>query len=208
MVVLHFIRHGQSTWNEEKRIQGQTAHPELTALGREQAAAAAAHASTLGLVRLLTSDLTRAVQTADIVGAACGLKPLPSSLLREQDLGRLQGLTTAEALEAFPDEDYQDPDRLMGGYGESVRDVHGRVAALLASPWIAEADGPVGLVTHGDTIRWALAHLLAEGLTDVPWRTIGNGSITTVTRLADGDIEAGTWSVDGSFELQGRSLPW
>lgn len=208
MVVLHFIRHGQSTWNEEKRIQGQLAHPELTALGREQATAAGVRAATLGIVRLLTSDLVRAAQTAEIVGAACHLVPQPTSLLREQDLGRLEGMTTEEALAAFPNEDYSDPDRLMGGHGESVRDVHGRVAALLASPWIAEAEGPVGLVTHGDTIRWALAHLLAEGLQDVPWRTIPNGSITTVVRLDDGDVEASTWSIDGSVEEQGRSLAW
>lgn len=212
MVVLHLIRHGQSTWNVEQRIQGQLDHPELTELGREQASAAAEHAATLGVVRLFTSDLTRAVQTAEIIAAACGLEPITSSLLREQDLGRLQGLTTAEALAQHPEEDYTDPDRLLGGFGESNRDVHSRVAALLASPLIAEATGPVGLVTHGDTIRWALAHLLADDLREVPWRPIPNGSITTVDRTFDdaGDsrIAAVTWSPDGTVLEQGSAFVW
>ncbi|RIJ77172.1 histidine phosphatase family protein [Nakamurella silvestris] len=212
MVVLHLIRHGQSTWNVEGRIQGQLSEPELTDLGREQAAATAGAVAALGLARLLTSDLTRAVQTAEIIGAACHLDPIPTSLLREQDLGRLQGLTTAQAFADYPDEDYSDPDRLIGGYGESARDVHGRVAALLASPLVSEAPGPVGLVTHGDTIRWALAHLLAEDLREVPWRAIDNGSITTVVRVEDaaGDpwIQARTFAADGTVVDQGRTLAW
>ncbi|WP_257953364.1 phosphoglycerate mutase family protein [Nocardioides sp. B-3] len=70
---VYLVRHGQSEWNVLRLTRGQTMHPRLTPTGRAQAAAAA-DSLALGLasrpVRLLTSDLTRAVETADIIGGA------------------------------------------------------------------------------------------------------------------------------------------
>lgn len=76
--LLYFVRHGQSTWNVERRIQGQTRSPPLTGLGRHQARRAA-------------------MQTAKIIGPVLGLSSTPTSLLREQHLGDLQGQTSDDA---------------------------------------------------------------------------------------------------------------
>ena len=184
---LHLVRHGQSTWNLEHRVQGQQNAPELTDLGRQQASLAAAELSPLGAVRLLTSDLTRAVQTAEIIGRAVGLTPVVTPLLREQALGTLEGLTTRQATAALAGVDLTDPDGRYGG-GESRSDVVARFRALLASPTVAElgrADGIV-MVTHGDTIRIAAAELLAEDLMTAPWRKIDNGSVTTIRAVTGG----------------------
>lgn len=194
MTVLHFVRHGQSTWNVKGLMQGQTHHPELTALGQDQALAAALHLRGTPVARILTSDAVRAAQTAQVIGFALGRRPWPTSLLREQDLGSLQGKTLAEAFADYDESHFLDPDRLIGGHGESNRDVHNRLAGLLASPLVAEADGPVVLVSHGDTIRWALAHLLGDDLTAVPWRDVLNGSVTTVTRDEGGCPKVQVWN--------------
>ena len=91
---VHLVRHGQSEWNVLRLTQGQTPHPALTELGRKQAAMAA---ETLALdlagrpLRLLTSDLVRAVETARIIGDRLGVEPVPDERLREQHLGSLQG---------------------------------------------------------------------------------------------------------------------
>ena len=156
---LYFVRHGQSTWNLERRVQGQQDEPELTELGRQQAADTAAR--LLGAARialLLSSDLTRAVQTAEIIGEALRLTPVVTPLLREQSLGSLEGLSTQQATDALAGVDLTDPDRTYAG-SESRNDVLARVRHLLADPQLgrlAEGAG-VALVSHGDTIRIAVA---------------------------------------------------
>ena len=71
---VYLVRHGQSEWNVLRLTQGQTSHPRLTSLGREQAERAA---SLIGkdlagrpVARILTSDLVGAVETAKVVGKA------------------------------------------------------------------------------------------------------------------------------------------
>ncbi|GGL85211.1 histidine phosphatase family protein [Nakamurella endophytica] len=163
---LYLVRHGESTWNVAGRVQGQADAARLTARGREQVRAAAARLAGVGARRLVTSDLARARETADIVGAATGLDPWPTPLLREMDLGRWQGLPSDEAAARWADLAADDPwtpdDRRRPPGGESTADVRARVAALLASPLVTEVDGAVVLVSHGDTIRVAVSYLLGE----------------------------------------------
>ncbi len=194
---LHLVRHGQSTWNVDRRVQGQTDHPGLTALGREQAGAVARLLVGTNAVRLLTSDLVRAIQTADIIGAAMGLRPTATSLLREQAFGWLEGLDTEVAAghweqarqETFDHRGEPVPlvDVVFTG-GESMRDVLARAQALSASPLITEASGDVIVVSHGDTIRILLLHLLSADLADPPWREIGNAEVHSVYRNSVGQV--------------------
>src|SRR3954471_13891038 len=72
-LTLLLVRHGQSEWNAEGRLQGQTAHVPLTALGHEQAAAAAQRLAGLRPGALVSSDLRRAVETAEHCARATGL---------------------------------------------------------------------------------------------------------------------------------------
>lgn len=177
--MLHFVRHGESTWNAEGRLQGQTAHVPLTDVGRTQAREAADALACRDVRLLVTSDLTRARQTADVVGQVLGLTPVLEPALREQSLGSLEGLPAGELVaEATPPGWHVSSVRWGGG--ESVADVHARVGdylrRLLADPGTAD----VVLVSHGDTIRIALAYLRGYGPREVDWCALPNGSVTTV----------------------------
>ena len=178
---LHLVRHGQSSWNLQHRVQGQQHAPELTDLGRAQAAGAAAVLAGTQATLLLTSDLTRAVQTAEIIGRATGLAPAVTTLLREQGLGSLEGLTTGEAGAALAGVDLSDPETPYGD-GESRQDVLNRFREMLTSPLVADVghDDGIIMVSHGDTIRIAVAHLLGEHPVTGPWRSIDNGCVVTV----------------------------
>ena len=81
-----WVRHGQSTWNVIDRMQGHELSPPLTDLGREQAAAAAASLADRGVVRLLSSPATRALETAEIIGERLGLEVEVEPLLLEKGL--------------------------------------------------------------------------------------------------------------------------
>ncbi len=81
-----WVRHGQSTWNVLDRLQGHELSPPLTELGREQAQHAAETLADRGVVRLLSSPATRALETAQIIGAHLGLEVEVEPLLLEKGL--------------------------------------------------------------------------------------------------------------------------
>jgi len=182
---VHLVRHGQSTWNLQHRVQGQRNEPALTDLGRRQAIDAARALAGVRPALLLTSDLTRATQTADIIGRALRLQPIHTTLLREQALGELEGLSTQEASARLAGVDLADPAVRYAG-GESRDDVAARIGELFGTPMInaLTASDEIVLVSHGDTIRIAIALLLGEDQADAPWRPIDNGSVTTVVPQA------------------------
>lgn len=173
---VYLVRHGQSEWNVLRLTQGQTHHPPLTDLGREQAMAAAdvvARDLAGRLPRLLTSDLARAVETAVVIGLRLGVEPTLDERLREQHLGSLEGLAYEDSWAQAELHDWTDPELPMSG-GESVAAVRRRLGAVLDD---LDPAVPTVLVSHGDAIRSALAHLDGHSLTDAPWVDVPNGSV-------------------------------
>src|SRR3954452_4282371 len=155
---LLLVRHGQSEWNATGRMQGQTRHVPLTRLGHEQAAAAARELAALRPGALISSDLQRAVQTAEHCARATRLPVTTTPALREQGYGVLEGRPSRELWDVV---DWTDPQWSAQG-GESLAELHARVAGYLAELRAAPPSAVVALVTHGDTIRAAQA--VAAGL--------------------------------------------
>ena len=185
---VYLVRHGQSEWNVLRLTQGQTAHPSLTEEGRRQAQSAAASIradlDALGLRggRVLTSDLARAVETAEVIASALGVGVEPEPRLREQHLGWLEGRSYEQTWAAADEHDWSDPALPVAG-GESPLDVHDRMGAVLA-----ELDpGVVTVLTsHGDAIRAAVAWLAGVPPHEAPWVEVPNGAVARW----DGDL---TW---------------
>ncbi len=186
---VHLVRHGQSEWNVRRLTQGQTAHPPLTDLGRAQATRAArlvaADLATSGAApRVVSSDLVRAVQTAEVVAAQLGVAVELDARLREQHLGELQGRSYDETWALAETVDWTDPTARVPG-GETAGEVHARVAAALEEH---RGDGPVVLVSHGDAIRAAVAHVHGVPPHLAPWVEVPNGAVARVapgaTRVA------------------------
>lgn len=181
MITVHLVRHGQSTWNVAKRLQGQTPHPPLTALGREQAQRAARHLADLvdtDECAIVTSDLVRARQTAVIIAAELSVSVTEAPSLREQYLGSLQGRFTHE-LSAEPVPEGAHISEVRWGGGESVADVHRRLHQFFHQV-LPDAPSHLVLVTHGDTLRIARSVLTGESHRDVAWTEIPNGSVLTI----------------------------
>lgn len=95
-------RHGRTEWNLAGRVQGQTDVP-LDEVGRAQARSAAARLASLGPSHIVTSDLSRAQDTADELGRLTGVEVATDVRLRERSFGVREGLTLAEAWEQFPE---------------------------------------------------------------------------------------------------------
>ncbi len=160
VVTLVLWRHGQTTYNVERRFQGQSDVP-LNDVGRRQAAQAARHLAALRPAAIYSSDLSRASATAAALARLTGLTVQLDKDLRERGGGSWEGLTETEIRERFPAErvTWSPPD------GEPAAAVADRASASLARI----ADGLPGgstavVVSHGAALGMAAALLL-----DIPW---------------------------------------
>jgi probable phosphoglycerate mutase len=179
---VYLVRHGQSEWNVRRLTQGQTVHPALTALGRLQADAAATMISAdlaahgLAVRRIITSDLVRARETADILAARLGAVTTIDARLREQSLGHLEGRPYEETWDAAAAIDWSDPSQPIAG-GESLMDVYERMAAVLRA---IDPDTVAVLVSHGDAIRTAIAYLDGLKPHEGEWVEVANGAVARI----------------------------
>jgi glucosyl-3-phosphoglycerate phosphatase len=150
---LILVRHGESTWNAEERLQGQL-DPPLSDRGRDQARALAPVLAAVPEDRIVCSDLARARQTAELLGlSTVRLDPR----WREIDVGEWGGRTAAE-IDAQSDEltSWRGGTRAAPG-GESWPQFTARVNA--AADELAAAGGPWLVVCHGGCIRVVTAHV-------------------------------------------------
>jgi broad specificity phosphatase PhoE len=102
-MVLIAVRHGETEWNVQRREMGQLDSP-LTVRGIQQAEALGRRLSGIKFDELYSSDLGRAVQTAEIIAATCEKLVRLDSGLRERNMGLFQGLTWKEMSEKYPSE--------------------------------------------------------------------------------------------------------
>ena len=153
MTGILLVRHGETDWNLEHRVQGHTDVP-LNAAGRDQARVLAEHLATASLVAVYASDLVRARDTAVIVAEGHGLDVTLDPDLREKDFGSWEGLTDVEILRRFPD-----AVRGHWGDGEATEAVAERAIAAIDRIRVLHPAGPVLVVSHGGPLRAILAHL-------------------------------------------------
>lgn len=168
------VRHGQSEWNATGRWQGQ-ADPPLSALGRQQAHAAAGRVGTVDLI--VSSDLERAAHTAQILSSALGVGPVVvEPRLRERDAGEWSGLTHDEIEEAWPG--YLEQRRRPPGF-ESDDDLLARVHAALDELDETYRGAEILVVAHGGIV-YAL-----ERQHDLPFERLPNLGARWLTHHGD-----------------------
>ncbi len=149
------IRHAESVWNAQDRWQGH-ADPPLSERGVAQARGLAPMLASDRADALLCSDLSRARQTAEILGAALGLAPRSDARLRELDVGCWAGLTRAE-IEALDPEllrhfETEDPAVRAGG-GESRAEIRARVRTAFRALANEHPGARLIVVTHLGVVR-------------------------------------------------------
>ncbi len=187
---LVLLRHGQTDHNATGRMQGHL-DSVLTDMGREQAAQAAPIIAKLEPDRLISSDLSRAADTATLIGTATGLPVKLDPRLRETHLGEWQGLTVEQVEQSWPGAIAHwrsDPEWAPPG-GESRLEVVRRsrpVVEELDEELAGGDDSTVVLVAHGGLIAGLVCGMLA--LPTPSWPTIGgvgNCKWATLARRPD-----------------------
>ena len=114
-MTFYVLRHGQTDWNVQMRLQGSTDIP-LNETGRAQAHVAAKVMAGESITKIIASPLSRALETARIVGAAAGIEPVIDGRLIERNFGQFEGMTIDEVHQHREDmRDYMNPQADVDG---------------------------------------------------------------------------------------------
>lgn len=203
-MLLYCVRHGESTYNVEGRLQGQS-DTRLSPLGQKHAAAVAATLGKLPIEAVYASPLSRARETAQPLADALGLPVECDERLKEINIGVFQGALASELSDRFPEEAArwrsQDPDYRIPG-GESRRDLMLRAEAALRA--IHESGHrQVAVVAHGGVLAAALKTLLQVPAERNPFM-LYNGSISMLEW--DGQVKLMTLNQTDHLRLAGCEL--
>ena len=162
MLQVYLVRHGETQWNAQRRIQGQS-DSALTEKGERQAEQVAKRAKTLGITHVISSDLGRTRHTAEIIALACGVDVTLDARLRELDMGVLE----RRNLDTLSDEEEGWRRQLVNGTadgripeGESMLEMSERMhAALNACLNLPSGSRPL-LVSHGMALGCLVSTIL------------------------------------------------
>ncbi|PAS99181.1 MAG: histidine phosphatase family protein [Candidatus Dactylopiibacterium carminicum] len=186
------VRHGETPWNAERRLQGHENIP-LNATGRQQAEAAAQALRQWQFDAIVSSDLDRAHETASIIASRQSAAVRFDPRLRERHFGLMQGLTRDEAEQRHPGL-YAllrnlEPDSVPAGGGESLLVFHARVREALETLARMHVGQTLLVVSHGgclDAIYRMVTGIPLSKPRDFP---LGNATLNWI------EHEAGRWQL-------------
>jgi broad specificity phosphatase PhoE len=188
---LLLIRHGETQWNLDNRVQGHLDVP-LTDKGRVQARLLASWLASEPIAAVYSSDLCRASETAEIIagsGAPLHLEPR----LREAAFGDFQGLTTPEIVERFPEAYHawrHDAVRNRPPGGETLEDLGERCMAALHDMVARHPGETLAVVAHGGPVRVMVCGILGLGLKVYPKLRVENTSLSRLMFTSRGSVLA------------------
>lgn len=179
-IALHLtlVRHGESTWNESRTIQGQLDGAVLTDTGRDQIVAAAQALRGSQFDSIISSDLIRAAQSAEILAELLGLEVTRDPSLRERSFGVLEGGTLSvlsPQLTGIDGERVID-DLVRPERGESLSELLERAGAFIRRTREEYPGQRLLVVTHGGTIRALRAYVAGTSFLGSQWYPVANAS--------------------------------
>jgi len=176
------VRHGETVWNAEMRMQGQL-DTRLSARGERQARRTAAALAGEGIEAIVSSDLVRAAATAAAIADVVGLPVATDSGLRERSFGVFQGWTYAEIDERWPDDAARwrrhDPTFAPAG-GESLVAFDARAVAAMTRIATQARGRTLLVVTHGGVLDSLYRAATGVGLEAQRTWQLGNAAINRV----------------------------
>jgi len=175
---IYLARHGETEYNKTRRIMGQMMVP-INETGREQAKKLAVALKDKGITAIHSSDLTRAIETSEIIGAELGLTFEAYEELREHGVGKLEGVTWALEYENMTLEEF---DELMVKEDGELTDI------FVVRVWKIfleiiekhEKDDKILILSHGGCIRVILMKILRSTLDIFSILQLGNCCINKI----------------------------
>jgi len=187
------LRHGQTAWNRELRIQGQLDVP-LDDTGRWQARRLAEALAEEGIEAIYSSDLERALTTARALAARNGAPLVTEPALRERAFGRFEGATYADIDARWPEEAARwrrrEPDFGPGG-GETLAEFFARCVQAASRLAARHPGQTIALVAHGGVLDCLYRAAAGLGLQAPRSWQLGNAAINRLLWHGEGFVLVG-----------------
>lgn len=184
----YVVRHAQTTWNVENRIQGHADLP-LSEAGRQQAERVGAYFAGRSIAALYTSHLARSLQTARAIAQTTGASPIIEPALSEIHFGPWEGLTAGEVNAAYDGAYHRwrtNPSHVTIPGGELLESFRARVRAAAGRIFAAHDEGEIVIVSHGGVIASLFADWLIADYDALLQRlVVANAGISAVDRRTD-----------------------
>ncbi len=208
MLQVYLVRHGETQWNAERRIQGQS-DSALTENGERQAWQVAGRARALGVAHIISSDLGRTRRTAEIIAEACGCDIIFDERLRELNMGVLE----RRKMDTLTEEEEGWRRRLVDGTpdgripeGESMQELSNRMhEALNACRELPEGSRPL-LVSHGMALGGLVSTILGLPASAERRLRLRNCSISRVDYQHSPWLASG-WVVETAGDISHLDAP-
>ena len=208
MLQVYLVRHGETEWNVARRIQGQSDSP-LTSLGRQQAMQVAQRVKSEGITHIITSDMGRTLETAQIIAQVCGCEIITEPRLRELNMGVLE----QREIGSLSEQEEQWRQSLINGVeggripeGESMDELFTRMfAALNNCLELPEGSRPF-LVSHGLALSTLLSRILGVPANSPRRLRLRNCSLSRVD-YQNSPWLANGWIVETAGEVTHLSQP-
>lgn len=193
-MLLYAVRHGETEWNLIEIQQGHLDSP-LTEIGVRQAHLLADGLVSKNIEVLYSSDLGRALQTAEIIAEKLSLDIVQEARLRERNLGIMEGLTKKEFADRYPDEAVRfntgDPDYVLPK-GESARQRYQRCVDCAEDLAARNVGKKILLVAHGGVLNSFFYKATNTPLSEPRRFSLFNASINSFS-ITEGNWRLDTW---------------
>lgn len=184
---IFLVRHGQTEWNHQKRVQGHT-DVHLDAVGREQARLLAESLAAEGIEKVISSDLARARDTAEIIALRLGHSIELDRRLRERSYGDWEGYSYQEfsgRISELHDESPEDHHLIAPPGGESIADLHNRLQSVTDA--LISTNKTTLIVSHGGACSILVGQLLEIPLKSNRRFRFDNAALTELSFYRDGN---------------------
>jgi probable phosphoglycerate mutase len=206
---LFVVRHGETLWNQQGLLQGHLDSP-LSELGVNQANALADYFSKCDWDLIVSSDLTRAVRTAEIIKRASDKQILTDKCLRERNLGVAQGFTVKEFGEKYHDESIEfnkgGADYIIPG-GESIDQRFKRSITCINGLVERFKGNKIIIVTHGGVLDGIFRYTVKMPLNQKRTFSLFNASVNTI-QIQDDSWNIVTWGYVEHLRALGSLDDW
>lgn len=180
MSEIYLVRHGETNFNQAGKLQGHT-ESRLTERGQQQARDVAAYFDGISCARLITSDLIRCRETAELIGDKINLNTEAEPRLRELGLGEAEGLHRSEALAQYPGlaNLWDHPGKPPAPNGETPQQLQHRIRSFLDEfiSELCEETAPTIVVTHAGPILTMVSLASQYTLKEAQNLSLANGGI-------------------------------
>jgi broad specificity phosphatase PhoE len=179
---IYLVRHAESSWNSERRVQGTSLEVPLSPTGRTQARLLGRRLRALTLAAVYSSDAERTLETARLsIGDDRRIEV--SKEIRELSLGEWEGRLVVDLRAEDPEKLerwYRKPSTVALAGGEDLVRFRARVVTFMNRLIDSRDGGDTAVITHGGVICIYLTHLLGMNVDDLWSFSLPNASLTTV----------------------------